>query len=165
MGYTVDPLNRRVASASGGATTSAVAYLDSQRPVATFTSTGAVDEVYVYDGDLQPTNINDGGGTAARLPHQGRHRVPRGAGPQWRSGAGDRSGLGRLPTRSTAPPPAAVRSETDPGFQVIGYGGGIADPATSLVRFGARDYDTATGRWTAPDPLGIAGGSANLYTL
>ena len=32
------------------------------RPVATFTSSGAVDEVYVYDGDLQPTNINDGGG-------------------------------------------------------------------------------------------------------
>ena len=47
---------------------------------------------------------------------------------------------------------------------MIGYGGGIADPATTLVRIGARDYDTATGRWTAPDPLGIAGGSANLYT-
>src|ERR1019366_1748413 len=33
----------------------------------------------------------------------------------------------------------------------------------NLVQFGVRDYDPSTGRWTAPDPLAIAGGSANLY--
>jgi uncharacterized protein RhaS with RHS repeats len=31
------------------------------------------------------------------------------------------------------------------------------------VRFGARDYDPITGRWTAKDPIGFAGGYANLY--
>jgi RHS repeat-associated protein len=36
------------------------------------------------------------------------------------------------------------------------------DPATGLVRFGARDYDAVPGRWTAKDPIGtVAGG--NLY--
>src|SRR5690606_21960928 len=30
-------------------------------------------------------------------------------------------------------------------------------------RFGARDYDAETGRWTAKDPVGFAGGDANLY--
>ena len=29
-----------------------------------------------------------------------------------------------------------------------GFAGGLHDPDTALVRFGARDYDPATGRWT-----------------
>jgi len=32
-----------------------------------------------------------------------------------------------------------------------------------LVRFGARDYNPDTGRWTAKDPILFAGGDANLY--
>jgi len=31
------------------------------------------------------------------------------------------------------------------------------------VRFGARDYDPTTGRWTAKDPILFQGGSTNLY--
>jgi len=30
-------------------------------------------------------------------------------------------------------------------------------------RFGARDMDPETGRWTAKDPIGFAGGDSNLY--
>jgi uncharacterized protein RhaS with RHS repeats len=33
----------------------------------------------------------------------------------------------------------------------------------TLVRFGARDYDPYTGRWTARDPILFAGGQSNLY--
>lgn len=32
-----------------------------------------------------------------------------------------------------------------------------------MVRFGARDYDSSVGRWTAKDPILFGGGSANLY--
>jgi RHS repeat-associated protein len=32
-----------------------------------------------------------------------------------------------------------------------------------FVRFGARDYDAETGRWTAKDPIGFNGGDTNLY--
>jgi len=57
----------------------------------------------------------------------------------------------------------------------VGFAGGIPDEATGLVRFGYRDYDPATGRFTARDPLlygrflAIAGGllllalGANAY--
>ncbi len=31
------------------------------------------------------------------------------------------------------------------------------------MRFGFRDYDTYTSRWTAPDPIGDAGGDSDWY--
>ena len=37
------------------------------------------------------------------------------------------------------------------------------DEDTKLTRFGYRDYDTSTGKWTAKDPIGFAGGDTNLY--
>src|SRR5258706_9184965 len=57
-----------------------------------------------------------------------------------------------------------VIQNTNPGFQPFGFAEGHYDDATGLVRFGARDYDAETGRWTAKDPLGFAGGALNLYT-
>jgi len=56
-----------------------------------------------------------------------------------------------------------VLVDTNPGFQPFGYAGGLYDSDTGLVRFGARDYDGVTGRWTAKDPIGFSGGDANLY--
>ena len=45
----------------------------------------------------------------------------------------------------------------------FGFAGGLYDTATGLTRFGARDYDPKTGRWTAKDPILWDGGQANLY--
>jgi len=43
------------------------------------------------------------------------------------------------------------------------FAGGLYEEATGLTRFGARDYDAKTGRWTAKDPILFAGGTSNLY--
>lgn len=56
-----------------------------------------------------------------------------------------------------------VLADTNPGFQPFGFAGGLYDPDTRLVRFGARDYDASVGRWTAKDPLVFAGRESNLY--
>jgi len=54
--------------------------------------------------------------------------------------------------------------DTDPSFKVpFGFAGGLYDPDTGLVRFGARDYAPLIGRWTAKDPIDFGGGSVNLY--
>jgi len=56
-----------------------------------------------------------------------------------------------------------VENDTAPGFQMLGFAGGIYDPDTGLVRFGARDYEPETGRWTAKDPIRFAARDSNLY--
>ena len=55
-----------------------------------------------------------------------------------------------------------VLTDTNPGFQPFGFAGGLYDPDTDLVRFGARDYDPRTGRWLTRDPILFDGGT-NLY--
>jgi RHS repeat-associated protein len=47
--------------------------------------------------------------------------------------------------------------------QPFGFAGGLHDRTTGLVRFGARDYDPQTGRWTTKDPLGFNSGGLNPY--
>jgi RHS repeat-associated protein len=45
----------------------------------------------------------------------------------------------------------------------FGFAGGLHDRDIALVKFGYRDYDPETGRWTAKDPIGFAGGDTDLY--
>ena len=45
----------------------------------------------------------------------------------------------------------------------FGFAGGLYDPDTKLTHFGYREYDAFTGKWTAKDPIGFAGGDSNLY--
>ncbi|MBF0550837.1 MAG: RHS repeat-associated core domain-containing protein [Deltaproteobacteria bacterium] len=56
-----------------------------------------------------------------------------------------------------------VIRDTNPGFQPFGFAGGIYDRDSGLTRFGARDYDASTGRWTAKDPILFKGGDNSLY--
>jgi RHS repeat-associated protein len=52
-----------------------------------------------------------------------------------------------------------VRMDSAASFSVpLGFAGGLADPVTGLLRFGLRDYDPVTGRWTTRDPAGLTAG-------
>ena len=54
--------------------------------------------------------------------------------------------------------------DSNPSLTVpVGFAGGLTDENTGLVRFGYRDYDPYTGRWTAKDPIFFKGGQGNLY--
>ena len=57
-----------------------------------------------------------------------------------------------------------ILSDSNSSFTVpFGFAGGLHDRDTGLVRFGYRDYDPDTGRWTAKDPIGFAGGDTDLF--
>ena len=61
-------------------------------------------------------------------------------------------------------PFGGIMEDSNPGLRIpIGFAGGLHDRDLGFVRFGWRDYDTFTSRWTAPDPLGDAGGDPDWY--
>jgi RHS repeat-associated protein len=47
--------------------------------------------------------------------------------------------------------------------QPFGFAGGLWEPATGVVRFGARDYDPVAGRWQQKDTIRFQGGLWSLY--
>ena len=54
--------------------------------------------------------------------------------------------------------------DSNPEFNLpVGFAAGLTDDKTGLVRFGYRDYEPDTGRWTAKDPIFFGGGQGNLY--
>lgn len=56
-----------------------------------------------------------------------------------------------------------IIQDTNPGFQPFGFAGGIFDAQTEFTRFGFRDYDAFTGRWTTKDPIRFEGMDPNRY--
>ena len=61
-------------------------------------------------------------------------------------------------------PFGSVIKDTNPSLHIpLGFAGGLHDRDIGFVRFGWRDYDPYTARWTAPDPMGDAGGDEDWY--
>ncbi|EGB15029.1 hypothetical protein DND132_1823 [Pseudodesulfovibrio mercurii] len=57
-----------------------------------------------------------------------------------------------------------ILADTNPSLRLpLGFAGGLHDRDLGFVRFGWRDYDVRTGRWTAPDPIGDKGGDPDWY--
>jgi len=57
-----------------------------------------------------------------------------------------------------------ILNDTNTNLQIpFGFAGGLYDTDTKLTRFGYRDYDAYTGKWTAKDPIDFSGGDTNLY--
>ncbi|MCG6910469.1 MAG: hypothetical protein LJE94_10145, partial [Deltaproteobacteria bacterium] len=58
----------------------------------------------------------------------------------------------------------SIVADSNPGFETwLGFAGGLHDRDINLIRFGHRDYDPQTGRWTAKDPILFDGGDTDLY--
>src|SRR5205823_2406689 len=142
--YLIDARNRRVGRQLNGVVTQRWVYQDQLKPIAELDATGNLVSVFLF-------------GSSAYLPDAMVHVAD---GKLYRFIA-DHVGSVRLVV-DTATGAAVqhleydefgnVLADSNPGFQPFGFAGGLYDHDTGLVRFGARDYDPKTGRWTTKDP-------------
>lgn len=151
--YVIDGLNRRVGKKVNGVLAKGWLYTDQIRPVAELDGDGALTTRFVYGTGRGAPDYMIRAGTMYRfvLDQVGSVRLVIDA------------GTGQVVHRLDYDPFGRVMLDSNPGFQPFGFAGGLYDIQTGLVRFGARDYDPETGRWTARDPIGFRGGDTNLY--
>ena len=151
--YIVDGQNRRVGKEVNGTLVQGFLYQNQLNPVAELDGSGNVVEQFVYGSRLNVPDYIIKAGIEYRV-------------------ITDQLGSPRLIVDSTDGQVVEeidydtwgnVINDTNPGFQPFGYAGGLRDSDTGLLHFGARDYDPATGRWTAKDPIGFGGGDSDLY--
>ncbi|MBI2570336.1 MAG: RHS repeat protein [Candidatus Schekmanbacteria bacterium] len=144
--YAIDGLGRRVGKKVDGVLVRAWLYSDALTLVAELDGAGNVVSRFVPGGMVR-------GGASYRIvtDHLGSPRLVVNA------------ETGEVAQRMDFDEYGRVLLDTSPGFTPFGFAGGLYDADTGLVRFGARDYDPETGRWTARDPILFQGGQANLY--
>ncbi|MCG8461863.1 MAG: hypothetical protein MI919_36735, partial [Holophagales bacterium] len=150
--YVIDGAQRRIGKKVDGVLTRAWLYQDGLNPIAELDPAGNVIARFIYATRANlPDYMVKGGVTYALIPdHLGSPRLVVDI------------ATGTIAQRLHYDECGRITRDTNPGFQPFGFAGGLYDPQTGLVRFGARDYEPEVGRWTAPDPAGFSGG-LNLY--
>jgi RHS repeat-associated protein len=153
IAYIVDGQNHRIGKKVNGTLVKGWLYDDDLRPIAELDGSNAVVSRFVYASWSNVPDYMIKGGVTYRIltDHLGSPRLM------------VNTATGAIAQQMDYDEFGQVVNDTNPGFQPFGFAGGLYDPDTKLVRFGVRDYDAATGRWTAKDPIGFLGGDANLY--
>jgi RHS repeat-associated protein len=151
--YLLDGHQRRIGKKVDGVLVQGLLYQDALRPVAELDAGGAVVSRFVYGRRRNVPDYLVRGGATYRIvaDHLGSPRLVVDV------------ATGFVAQRLEYDEFGQVLVDTNPGFQPFGFAGGLYDYQTRLVRFGDRDYDAETGRWTARDPAGFGGRDTNLY--
>jgi RHS repeat-associated protein len=150
--YVIDGQNRRIGKKVNGVLSQGFLYGSQLRPVAELDGTGTVVSRFVYGTKINVPEYMLKGGVTYRLitDHLGSVRLV--------VNAAD----GTIAQRLDYDEFGQIILDTAPGFQPFGFAGGLYDPDTKLTRFGVRDYDAFTGRWTTKDPIRFTAGETNL---
>jgi RHS repeat-associated protein len=152
--YLIDGANRRIGKKVNGVLLKGYLYKDGLNPVAELDGNGNIVADFIYATKRNvPDYMRKGGGTYRIISdHLGSPRII------------INTATGSIAQRLDYDAFGNVIADSNPGFQPFGFAGGLSDQHTGLTRFGARDYDAETGRWTAKDPILFNGSVQNLFT-
>ena len=151
--YVLDGQGRRVGRKVDGALAQGWLYGNQVNIIAELNGSGTVTSRFVYVTRLNSPDYMIRGGVTYRMftDHLGSPRLV------------INTATGAVVQAMQYDEFGNVLTDTNPGFQPFGFAGGLYDRDTGLVHFGAREYDPHTGRFFSKDPIGFAGGDANLY--
>jgi len=156
--YILDPMGRRIGRKENGSWTHKWLYQDSLNPIAELDENDHIRKLFIY---ADKANVPAYMITYTETGLEDRYRIVSDLLGSVRQ-VYDLSS-GNEVQRIDYDVWGNITSDTNPGFQPFAFAGGLYDQQTKLTRFGARDYDAETGRWTAKDPIGFNGGDTNLY--
>jgi RHS repeat-associated protein len=151
--YLIDGQSRRVAKKENGTIVKQWLYRNALSPAAELDGAGNLVSEFVYGSNDRVPDYMLHGGTPYRVitDQLGSLRLVINA------------ATGEVMQRMRHDSWGNVLEDSSPGFTPFGFAGGLYDSDTSLMRFGARDYDPVVGRWTSKDPVLFDGDQANLY--
>jgi RHS repeat-associated protein len=152
IAYVLDGKGRRVGEKTKGVLMQGFLY-DGSQPVAQVNGSNQLVSQFVYATRANVPDYMVKGGVVYRIysDHLGSPRLI------------VNTATGQIAERIDYDEFGNVLTDTNPGFQPFGFAGGLYDPTTKLVHFGARDYAPAIGRWLTKDPILFSGGDTNLY--
>lgn len=151
--YVIDPNNRRVGKKVNGNIAQGFVYKDQLNPIAEMDGSGNIISRFVYGSKINTPDYMIKGSSNYQIISDQL------GSPLFVINSTD----GTIIQEMTYDEFGNVLTDTNPGFQPFGFAGGLYDSDTGLTRFGARDYNPATGRWLSKDPIGFRGGDSNLY--
>lgn len=153
LAYDIDGQNRRIGKRVNGTRVQGFLYLNQLEPIAELDGSGNVVANFVYADRANTPSLMLKDGKIYRViaDHLGSVRLVIDI------------ATGDVAQRMEYDEYGNVVEDTSPGFQPFGYAGGIYDRDTGLTRFGARDYDPISGRWTAKDPIKFRAGDTNIF--
>ncbi len=157
--YIIDGRNRRVGKKVNNTLEKVWLYKDGLNPIAELDGNGAVVKRFIY---ASKPNVPDFMIIPSGVTNAGTYRI-----------ISDHLGSPRLIINLNDGLPASqlyydewgnidTIKSTNIDFQPFAFAGGLYDTDTKLLRFGARDYDPAIGRWTSKDPIRLREGQ-NFY--
>jgi len=154
INYTVDANNRRTARLTGATVNNYYVWGSHNELLALLDSSGNITARFVYGTKSNiPDYMYDSGGVEYKIVsnHLGSPVLV------------IKSSTGTIEEEIQYDDYGNILSDTSPGYQPFGFAGCLYDQDTKLCRFGARDYDASTGRWTNRDPILFKGGDTNLF--
>jgi RHS repeat-associated protein len=159
--YVVDGENRRVGKLVNGALVQGFLYGSEVGPIAELNPDGSIKTRFVYAtrSNVPDYMVQVQSGTLFRIitDQLGSVRLVVNATTGAVVQQLDYDSFGNVISATPAYPTLVA------AVQPFGFAGGLYDADTTLVRFGARDYDPEVGRWLSKDPLRFGARDANLY--